>query len=520
MALLGFEVGVAVDHEDVGHVEAHVHLLEGRSPESASVGASERAIAYLVHRPELRGGVEQAAVGEIVETQAAHEVQPFGRVPVELAEQVAGILGLRSVLELVGQKVVAHEVAAEDDVVVLAEAVGPQRAHVVLHVAVLAHVAAVRDEEVALVVLVEGVAQGDVVALPEIIFGLERAAEVAVIVLHVLRGVALAEIVAGLARKFQIVDRLVDQLLLDVVVPASVDLGIVAVILERNRIVLHILGVGQARELSGFESGGERADLLAEGAVAGVHIHGPRLRGLLRDYVHHSADGVGAVEGGGCTLDYLHSGHVVEVQAVVVDVVEGLPRQAFAVDQEEHRVASEALHIQRNLLVHGIGELQPRQLGLEQLAYMDHVCALDLLGGDDPGDYGHVLEQFRRAGRGDHHGLEQLLGFGEGEVLDIAALGFLDAASLGLVAYGGGEKRQLLLPSLRQFETVASVESRDRSGVLHSLDGDSGAGHRRAAFVEHASAYPYLSLQRDGGRERQAGGNKEFSFHVHQNSTG
>ena len=151
---------------------------------------------------------------------------------------------------------------------------------------------------------------------------------------------------------------------------------------------------------------------------------------------------------------------------------------------------------------------------------MDHVGALDLLGGDDPGDYGHVLEQFRRAGRGDHHGLEQFLGFREGEVLDIAALGLPDAASLGLVAYGGGEKRQLLLPSLRQFETVASVESRDRSGVLHSLDGDSGAGHRRAALVEHASAYPYLSLQRDGGRERQAGGNKEFSFHVHQNSTG
>ena len=151
---------------------------------------------------------------------------------------------------------------------------------------------------------------------------------------------------------------------------------------------------------------------------------------------------------------------------------------------------------------------------------MDHVCALDLLGGDDPGDYGHVLEQFRRAGRGDHHGLEQFLGFRKGEVLDITALRLLDAAPLGLVAYGGGEKRQLLLPSLRQFETVASVESRDRSGVLHSLDGDSGAGHRRAAFVEHASAYPYLSLQRDGGRERQAGGNKEFSFHVRQNSTG
>ena len=37
VARFGFQIGIPVDHEDVAHVEVHVHLLEGRGAESACV---------------------------------------------------------------------------------------------------------------------------------------------------------------------------------------------------------------------------------------------------------------------------------------------------------------------------------------------------------------------------------------------------------------------------------------------------------------------------------------------------
>ena len=240
--------------------------------------------------------MEEIPVGEIVETQAAHEIEPVGRAPVKLGEQVAGVLGFRAVAELVGHQIVPHEVAAEHEVVALAEAVGVQGAHIVLHIAVLAHVAASGDHVVALVILVESIAQSEVVAFGEVVFRLERAAEVAVVVLDVRRRVALTEIIAGLAGDLQPVKRPVDQLLLDIVVPAAVDFGIVAVVLQGDGVALDILGVGEAGKSPRPEAGGNRTYLLAQGAVARVHADRPGFRRLPGDDVHDSANGVGAVE--------------------------------------------------------------------------------------------------------------------------------------------------------------------------------------------------------------------------------
>ncbi len=92
----------------------------------------------------------------------------------------------------------------------------------------------------------------------------------------------------------------------------------------------------RAAQASGAECGCGAVALFVVGAVAGVEIEAPRLGGVVAaDEIDHAADGVRAVERRCSSLYNLDAPDVVEVEAVVVDVVEGLSGEAFAVDEKE-----------------------------------------------------------------------------------------------------------------------------------------------------------------------------------------
>ena len=179
-------------------------------------------------------------------TQARNEVEPPVRVPVELCEGVGRMLRVASVVrELVGHQVVAHVVAADGEDVLARKGVVVERAQGVLHVAVIAHVTRRGDQIVALVVLVKGIGEFQIVGPGDGVISFQTAREAAVTVPDALRSIPLPEEITGPGREAQPLGCRDDEPLLDVERRIAVD----------GTVIAHLCVVGALREVDGVDRG-------------------------------------------------------------------------------------------------------------------------------------------------------------------------------------------------------------------------------------------------------------------------
>ena len=303
LAAFGLQVLVAVYHEDVRHVEVHVHFLQRGGAESAGVGGAERAVAPFVHDAEFRRGVLHVGFGIIVEADRRHHVEVADGVQVELGEGVGGVLLVVAVVgELVAHQVVAHEVASHGKGVLVVHRIVVEGAYGVLHVGIVAQVIVLRRVVVALVVLVEAVRQFQVAPLVEGIVAPEPSRKVAVAVLARCALVTFAEEVSQPSGQLQPVGRGIDEAFLEV--PRAVAVHAAEVVLLA--VLAHgayfdgvgggVLHVEAVLEVTCAEGEGASVTLVVVRAVLSVQVQCPRLGSFLGDEVDHSAHGVRAIE--------------------------------------------------------------------------------------------------------------------------------------------------------------------------------------------------------------------------------
>ena len=138
------------------------------------------------------------------------------------------------------------------------------------------------------------------------------------------------------------------------------------------------------------------APFISERIEARVHVGRPGLPIFPADDVDHPAYSIGAIEGRRGSLHNLDTAYVVEIHAVVVDIVHGLACHPLSVDQEEDSIAAESAHIERSLLPHSKTELQSRQLLDEHVLDIGGIGYSDVMESDESGDHGSVLQRFRR----------------------------------------------------------------------------------------------------------------------------
>ena len=130
--------------------------------------------------------------------------------------------------------------------------------------------------------------------------------------------------------------------------------------------------------------------------------YGPRARCPARNDVHHSSAGIAAVKSACRSLHDLDTVHVVHVQPREIDVIHRLAGKPLAVNQEEDALTSLTVEIQVRLLVHGICELQPGHLLLQQILDIGGIRAADLGRRNEPRLHWRVLQKFRHARTGHH----------------------------------------------------------------------------------------------------------------------
>ena len=140
--------------------------------------------------------------------------------------------------------------------------------------------------------------------------------------------------------------------------------------------------------------------------VTGIDIDLPWFRGPCTDQIDHPAYGIGAIQRRSCTLDDLHSLHIVQIETAVVDIVQGLPCHTLPVHQKQDRIASEALHVESHLLVHCIGKLYTGKLCLEQVPYVEGINSPDIRTGYHTRQYGAVLQLPWSPGSGNYNCLQ------------------------------------------------------------------------------------------------------------------
>ena len=92
-----------------------------------------------------------------------------------------------------------------------------------------------------------------------------------------------------------------------------------------------MLHVEAVTEVSRTESDCPSVALVVVRAIASVQVEVPRFFGFLADDVDDSPYGIRAVERRCRSFYDFDAFHIVQVQAAVVDVVQSLARQAFAV---------------------------------------------------------------------------------------------------------------------------------------------------------------------------------------------
>ena len=498
VARLGFQIGISINHEDIAHVEVHMHLLERRGTEPARIGGTERAVPDLVHRAELRRKVRKARFGEVVEAHAGDEVELPVRIPVELREGVGRMLRMAAVAgELVGHQVVAQVVAADGEDVFLRKGMVVERAQGVLHVAVIAHVARCGNQVVALVVLVEGIGEFQIVGWRHRPIALQPAREAAVAVSDALRSIPLAKEVTRPGRELQSLGRGEDEPLLDVERRGAVDgtviadLRIIGALREVDGVDRGVLHVGRRVEPALIEPDRSAVTLFVVGAVAAVQVDRPRLLRLAADDVHHAADGIRPVERRDGPLDDLDAPDVVHVQAAVIHVVERLARQPLAVDKEQHRIAAEARHVERHLLVHRVGELDAGQLALQQIADMRRIDLFDIRFGDDTGDDRDVFQQFGRAGGRHHHLVHHRGALRKPEIQGAGPVGS-DLFAGRFVPDERGAERIGAFAGKRHLVTPLRVgDGAERRELLH---GHGRPGKRPPRSIRYGAGYSVLSL--------------------------
>ena len=254
--------------------------------------------------------------------------------------------------------------------------------------------------------------------------------------------------------------------------------------------------------------------LLVVCAVAAVDIHRPRFLRLAADDVHHTADGIRTVEGRGGSLDDLDALHIIQIQAAVIHVVERFARQTLPVDEEQHRVAAEARHVERRLLVHRIGEFDAREFGLQQIADMGGVRALDIQFGDNPCHDRGVFQQLGRAGSRDHYLVECHRVFFEPEIQGAVMVGGCGPRLLEITDICRCQR--VILP-IGQLQFVTTFGVRHRTELRKLLDENRRTGQRFVSAFGHRTGYPALGYGID--REEYAEQQKECHL-FHHSCTG
>ena len=443
--------------------------------------------------------MREACRRKMVEAQARNEVEPPVRVPVELCEGIGRMLRMAAVVrKLVGHQVVTHVVTADGKDVFPGEGMVVERAQGVLHVAVVAHVARRGDQIVALVVLVEGIGEFQIIGRRNGPVALQSTREASVAVPDTLRCVALAKEVPSPCGQFQFVGGREYEPFLDIERRIAVDgaviadLGVVGSFRQIDGIDRGILHVGHRVEPALIEPDRAAVTLLVVGAVAAVQVDRPRLPGFTADDVHHTSDGIRPVERRSGPLDDLNAPDVIHVQTTVVDIVERFARQPLAVDKKQYRIAAESRHVERHLLVHRIGEFDARQLALQQIPNMGGIDLFDVGFGDDTGDNRNILQQFRGA-CGRHHHLIHHRGALRKPEIQGSGLAGSDLFAGRFVPDKRGAKRIRLFARKRNFITTLRVgHGTERRQFLY---GNGRSDERSARNIRNGAGYFVLSLR-------------------------
>ena len=290
---------------------------------------------------------------------------------------------------------------------------GVEQASGVAHVAVLPHIEARKALPTRLVVLVEGPGSLQAVALADGPLAAQARRVVVVALRHVGGAVHRAAEEAQAGSEAQALRRVELHAVARLPGVVAEDVG------EGARVggafgIVDVVAVGRgARE--GQRVGVEALTqalaqivaLLVVVGVAAVGVERPGHGVLTRDDVDDAAGGAAAVERRSGALNDLHTLHIVHREAREVDVVQGLARQRFAVNQEEDAQAGEAREVHRDLLVHGVGELHAGQLRLQEVLNVGGVGLENLLARDDARLYGRLLKQSGRARARHHDGVER-----------------------------------------------------------------------------------------------------------------
>ena len=134
----------------------------------------------------------------------------------------------------------------------------------------------------------------------------------------------------------------------------------------------------------------------------------PRFSALLGDDIDDTSRGIAAVESTGCTFHYLYALHIAHVQSGEVNVIHCLPCQPLAVDEEQHALSAESVHVEMPLLVHGVGELYPRHLFLHEVFHVGRIRLLYVCHGDEPCSHRCVFQEFGCASACHHNVVQQV----------------------------------------------------------------------------------------------------------------
>ena len=293
---------------------------------------------------------------------------------------------------------------------------------------------------------------------------------------------ALADTIEITATTYQLhlVRELVGKTLLHIEGLSTIDMEDVGFCIERtgelNLIRCGALDAGLRIPFSGIEAEASTvAPLLVEVVVAGIDIGSPRFAVFTGDDVDNSSYGIGAIERRSCTLYYLDTSYIIQVQTTIIYIIHGFASQSLAIYEEEHGVSTETIHIERSLLIHGIAELQTRHLLGEEVLDIGSICYLDIIDGNQTGYHRSILQSLRSSGCGNYH--------------------LIKGSSIRLKA-----KHMLLTFSLIRFQ-YESLSLIAHKAHLHS--------HRSILAVRNAeisvfiSCYPTLCMQNLDGSTRQ-----------------
>ena len=408
---------MAANDKDVVEEEIHVFLLQGRGAESLPVAGSQRPCAVAIARREFGGGATVVSDAEIVIARRRHRFPLCTEMKIRLHIAVGRELSVSIAAKLVGEQIVARQIASAGQFERVSLCPQRQRrrgiegANGVLHVAVVAHIESCGDIIVAFVVLVEAIPHLTTPTVVSVPLGFDAAGEIAVTIPLAGIEITLPEVVSHIPAQRPVVIGAHHKAF------ARLKGAAAGHAIERIfGVARHITGVLQtifvscrAAEREQLRnaplSRGEKEVLSRFVVTAVAHLPTQFVRTvdlLSRDDIDHPAGGIAAVECRSRAAHNLDTLHVGEVQAFEIDIVHRFARQALAVDQHEHALSGKTAEVQIHITAHGLGKFQSRQLVGEHVLHVVRIGAADVLGRDHARLHRTLGNATRRA-RTRHH---------------------------------------------------------------------------------------------------------------------